>query len=130
MARRGIVLLLSAVVSLSMVGEAAAHTFNRSTSIKVKRIVTVKKVVVTGELTGNECQAGKTVQLVKASGAVKKTAVTDNEGEFLFKVRRGKRSKRFVVRFQGTSETNYGHSHVCGASESKSIKIPRRPNND
>ena len=121
---------VAAVACLSLAAEpAAAHVFNESTTLSAERALGRRRALIFGVLSDGQCKRGKTVQLVNArTGGVKATDVTDREGEYRFKVRRGKRTKRFFVRFQGTVETSYGHSHTCGASQSRIVKIRRRRN--
>ena len=128
MARKVVRVAVATVACLSLAAEpAVAHTFSEGTTLSAKRALGRKRALIFGTLSDGQCRQGKTIQLVNAkTGAVKKTDVTDREGEYRFKVRRGKRTKRFFARFQGTVETNYQHSHTCQGSQSKIVKIKRR----
>lgn len=132
MARKIATLVVAGVASLSLVAEpAVAHTFSESTSLSVNRTLTKRRAIIFGSLTDGQCKARQTIELVNAkTGAIKRTDVTDNNGEYGFKVRRGKKTKKFFARFPGSVETSYEHSHTCQASQSGIVKVKRRrPNN-
>ena len=128
MARKLIRVAVATVACLSLAAEpAVAHTFSEGTTLSGKRALGRKRALIFGTLSDGQCKRGKTIQLVNAkTGGVKATDVTDKEGEYRFKVRRGKRTKRFYARFQGSVETSYQHSHTCRGSQSRIIKVKRR----
>ena len=128
MARKLTRVAVATVACLSLAAEpAVAHTFSEGTTLTAKRALGKRRALIFGNLSDGQCKNGKTVQLVNAkTGGVKATDVTDKDGEYRFKVRRGKRTKRFYTRFQGSVETSYQHSHTCRGSQSNTVKIKRR----
>ncbi|MGH2709840.1 MAG: hypothetical protein ACRDH9_01360 [Actinomycetota bacterium] len=84
-------------------------------------------VVLLGKLRSNDlsCRDGLSVGLYRQDSTgdhLVARDVTDSEGEYVFQ-RRPRRDQTMIVRFAGLVQSSPDHSHDCGASASKEIRL-------
>jgi hypothetical protein len=111
---------------------AAAHDFDAHPAVTASAspsgvVRPAARVLVFGKVTSKErsCIQDQTVTLYekRRTGIVElATDTTDAEGEYKI-VFRPKRSKLYFVRFAGSSESSYGHSHLCHSDNSPKFKV-------
>lgn len=133
MTQRTTAAVLSALLGLLLAATSAqAHVVTAPTTLTIKKapgppVDKGDKVLIFGRLNSSEaaCRAGEVVQLFrKKRGPDKRigTDVTDAEGEYRFKLR-PERSLRLYTRFDGSVDSNYGHSHTCQGSQSETVRV-------
>ena len=128
--------LLAVLLTLvAFEGTASGHTFSSQTKIRASKapkghVDPGTEILVFGRLKGSdECIQGQTVELLRRGPGpdeVLDSDTTDAEGEFSFEVTAGD-AKNVYVRFAGSLETSYGHSHNCRKSKSRNLHIQLTP---
>jgi hypothetical protein len=129
---RGVIVFTVAFLLSLIPGSSQAHDVTAATSLtrfKVPSGSTLAgdKVVVFGRVKSADqvCNAGIEVGLYRAQAGGDRllaTDVTDVEGEYFFD-RRPRRDQTLFIRFDGLVQSVTGHSHTCGGSESREVKI-------
>ena len=130
---------LSFLVAIALSGAFAAgadaHVFESTTTLGVAKtpsraVERGARVVVHGRLRSSRgaCRAGKLVRLfLQRPGADRLVASdrTDGDGEYGIVVRPAA-DMTVYARFGGSSDSAYGHSHVCAGDSSSRLRIDVR----
>lgn len=119
-------LLLTSVFA----GFASADVWEKSTSLSIDKSPSGQtapgdRVLISGRLRPHACEAGKKIRLMEVAEGPNKllqTDTTDANGEYAFRLHPFG-DKKVYVKFRGSVETSYGHSHTCLKSTSDRVLI-------
>ena len=126
-----VILSLALVSSLVLTVAPAANAHfgesRLSLSVDDKRASGKEKILFFGKLRNShrKCRSGEEVVLVRRGSGVVAVDVTDNEGEFAFKIDPQPNRGRFFARYKGHGKFGYNKKHRCSKAVSRVIRIRR-----